>query len=184
MGKTRNKKGKETPRKFGEIKVRRMRLDELEPAPRNPRYITDAARAGLTASVQRVGWVEPVVWNRRSNRIVGGHQRVKALWTSNVEECDVVEVDLDEGEEMALNLALNSPHIAGEWTDDIVPLLEELETKFPQFAEIRLDVLLKDLGGTKPELGQELDEGVADGIEVCVCKTCGNEHHRLKQPEG
>ena len=38
----------------------------------------------------------------------------------------VQNFDLDETEEKALNLALNSPHVAGEFTDGLQALLAEI----------------------------------------------------------
>lgn len=44
----------------------------------NPRKISDHDMASLRKSLQTFGCVEPVVVNRRTNTVVGGHQRVKA----------------------------------------------------------------------------------------------------------
>jgi hypothetical protein len=77
------------------------------------------ALAGLQASVERFGLVEPVVWNRRTGRVVGGHQRLKVLQQMGGETTEGVVVDLPEIEEKALNVALNNPAIAGEFTADI-----------------------------------------------------------------
>ncbi len=63
--------------------------------------------------------------NRRSGRIVGGHQRVKAAEAEGIEALPVVWVDLDETGERQLNLALN--RISGEWDEPaLAALLEEL----------------------------------------------------------
>ena len=47
-------------------------------APYNPRMISDHDLVALGRSMTTFGVVEPVVVNRRTNRIIGGHQRVKA----------------------------------------------------------------------------------------------------------
>ena len=44
----------------------------------NPRTISDHDLAALGRSMTSFGVVEPVVVNARTDRIVGGHQRVKA----------------------------------------------------------------------------------------------------------
>ena len=79
-------------------------------APYNPRQISDHDLAALGRSLATFGVVEPVVVNRKTNRIVGGHQRVKAAEVSGIEELPVVYVDLDESQERQLNLALNRIH--------------------------------------------------------------------------
>jgi ParB-like chromosome segregation protein Spo0J len=50
---------------------------------------------GLAYSIQRFGCVEPIIVNVREgrNRIVGGHQRHKALTAAGVAEAMCVTVD-------------------------------------------------------------------------------------------
>ena len=123
--------------------VQRMALSDLSPAPYNPRRISEDALAGLQASLGRFGLVQPPIFNERTGHLVGGHQRVKAALSLGETECDVVVVDIDPGEERALNVALNSPHIAGEFTDDLQGLLGEIEDfDAGLFTELRLDELL------------------------------------------
>ena len=72
------------------------------------------------------GIVEPVVVNKRTGRIVGGHQRVKAAEAQGIEQLPVVHVDLDETQEKQLNIALN--RISGEFdVDKLAELLKDLE---------------------------------------------------------
>src|ERR1039458_6918452 len=94
-------------------------------APYNPRRIAPEQLAALRRSLRTFGVVEPVVANRRSGRIVGGHQRVRAAEAEGIETLPVVWVDLDETGERQLNLALN--RISGEWDEPaLAALLEEL----------------------------------------------------------
>lgn len=82
----------------------------------NPRKINDHDLEALRRSIRFFGAVEPVVVNRRTQRIVGGHQRVKAAAAEGVTDFPVVWVDLDEPSEKTLNLALN--RISGQWDDE------------------------------------------------------------------
>ena len=91
------------------LNIRTMKLADLKPAKYNPRKIDDAAMAGLEQSMTRFGVVEPIIFNARSGVVVGGHQRLKVLRSQKITETDVVVVELDEIEEKALNVALNSP---------------------------------------------------------------------------
>ncbi len=93
-------------------RMKRMRLDELIAAPYNPRKISGPALAGLSASIARFGLVQPVIVNERTGRVVGGHQRIKAMAAQGETETDAILVDLPESEEKALNVALNSASIA------------------------------------------------------------------------
>lgn len=117
-------------------------IADLKPAPYNPRSISEPALAGLRASVERFGLVEPVIWNRQTGNVVGGHQRLKALAAMGVTETEVVVVDLPPLEEKALNVALNNPSIAGDFTADLHTLLAEIQAGLPDAAAaLRFDDL-------------------------------------------
>ena len=105
----------------------RMTLDELTPASYNPRKITERALGGLTNSINRFGMVGPIVWNKRTGNIVGGHQRYKVLRDQGVEDVDVIVVDIDENEEVALNVTLNNPEIQGEFDTSIEGVLKDFK---------------------------------------------------------
>src|SRR5438552_1535880 len=119
----------------GRVQLERMRLADLAPAPWNPRSIRPEALAGLGASLERFGLVQPVIWNKATRHVVGGHQRLKALATQGVAETDVVVVDLPEAEEKLLNLSLNSSAISGEWTPDALALIDEVAAAMPDIAD-------------------------------------------------
>ncbi len=146
----------------GRVHLETMAVADLAPAPYNPRQISEDALAGLGASVDRFGLVEPVVWNRRTGHVVGGHQRLKVLQARGVTETDVVVVDLPEGEEKALNVALNSPRIAGEWTPDALGVVDEVAALFPDLAEaLRFMDLRTDLEKLFPAAPESLVEDEA-----------------------
>uniref|UniRef100_A0A6M3IP30 Putative methyltransferase n=1 Tax=viral metagenome TaxID=1070528 RepID=A0A6M3IP30_9ZZZZ len=120
----------------------RKALKDLVGAPYNPRRISAQALAGLSASIERFGLVQPIIWNVRTDHVVGGHQRIRAPAAQGVTEADVVVVDLPEPEERALNVALNSPAISGEFTDSLDGLLLELKAADPElFDQVRLEEL-------------------------------------------
>lgn len=123
--------------------IKTLSLDDLAPADYNPRTISDDALDGLRKSIERFDLVQPIIWNERTKRIVGGHQRVKALRQLGRTEAQVVVVDLPETEEKALNIALNSPAIAGEFTDDLQALLDEIAQEDEAlFEDLRLGELV------------------------------------------
>ena len=109
-------------------------------APYNPRYLSERARVKLKESLQRVGLVQPIVWNRRTGNIVGGHQRLKqidALEGKQDYSLTVAVLDVDEKRERELNVLLNNQEVAGEWDmEKLKALLQEevdlLNTGFDQ----------------------------------------------------
>lgn len=103
------------------LQIQHLPTDSLIPADYNPRKIADDQMAALCRSIEQFGFVEPVVLNARSGLIVGGHQRVEAAKRLGMDTVPVVEVDLDDAKEKALNVALNK--ISGEFD---VPKLHEL----------------------------------------------------------
>ena len=123
-----------------------MRLADLVPADYNPRDITDDALAGLGSVIDRYGLVQPVVWNKRSGNIVGGHQRMKVLLKQGVEEATVAVVDLNDKDEKALNIALNNPHISGDFTDGLQALLRSINDEDARLlTDLHLDKLLDEV---------------------------------------
>lgn len=81
--------------------------------PHNPRWMSETDMQSLRASLREFDLVEPLVVNRQSNQIVGGHQRVQAAASEGFTHLTAIIVDLSPAKEMALNLALN--RIKGEW---------------------------------------------------------------------
>ena len=65
-------------------------------APYNPRKISDHDLDRLRRSLKFFGTVEPIVVNRRSRHIVGGHQRVRAAEAEGIDSLPVVYVNLDD----------------------------------------------------------------------------------------
>jgi hypothetical protein len=126
--------------------VKRMSLVELSPAPYNPRKMTVEAYQGLGKSIEKFGMLIPIVWNRRSGNVVGGHQRLRFLQESGELETDVVIVDLDDNEEIALNIALNNRALRGDFTCEVVALLEKSEVQLgSMFNEVRLNELFREM---------------------------------------
>ena len=120
-----------------------MDIAVLRASHYNPRRISAAAMAALTTSLERFGDVQPIVWNKRSGLVVGGHQRLKILKSKKVKQTSVVVVDLDERSERALNVALNSSALAGTFTDSLEALLAAIQRDDEVlFAQLRFADLL------------------------------------------
>lgn len=106
------------------MRIEQRPIAELTPADYNPRKDLkpgDAEYEKLKASIEQFGYVEPAIFNERTGRVVGGHQRLKVMADLGITTADVVIVDLDETREKALNVALNK--ISGEWDEPKLALL-------------------------------------------------------------
>lgn len=130
-----------------------MKLGELAPNPRNPRKITDKELERLKRALMEFGDLSGIVFNRRSQQLVGGHQRSKVIpktakivikkrypaptRTGTVAQGHVLikgeryayrEVDWDEAKEKAAVIAANKH--GGSWD---YPALAEWLTDLDQF---------------------------------------------------
>lgn len=106
--------------------IERKVLADLKSMPVNPRV---ELRPGmpryenLKQSIERHGFVDPLVWNRRSGHLIGGWQRRAVLMDMGYTEADVSVVDMDPDQERELNIVLNG--VGGEW--DYQALAVELQ---------------------------------------------------------
>lgn len=129
----------------GEVKqwtIEKVKLADVKPFDGNPRVMSDKAMSGLVNSLSEFGYVEPIVWNKRTGRIVGGHQRYKAMVERGVEEAEMVVVDFDDADELAANLSLNNPYIEGVWNDDMAAqLISSLAGEGGLLSSLNLDEL-------------------------------------------
>ena len=131
-----------------------FRIEDLQAAAYNPRTISDEALAGLTKSIERFGCVEPIIVNVRGgrNRIVGGHQRAKALLATGIVKAMCVTVSCTDAEEKLLNVTLNNPHIQGEFTAALAEQIAALRASLGDDAAL-LDLRIAELAGGLAKLG-------------------------------
>lgn len=125
------------------------RIADMNRAAYNPRVDLqpeDEEYQAIERSLKRHGLVQPIVWNRRTNTVVSGHQRLTVLEAQGETEVTVSVVDLDNIQEKELNVALNK--ITGEWDDDkLSVILNELgeEAADTGFTLTEIDVLRDEL---------------------------------------
>ncbi len=120
------------------MQLEHLPLSALTPAPHNPRVTLKPGDAGwrkLSASLRAFGLVQPLVYNRRSGLLVGGHQRLEVLKHDAAERggpdtAPCVVVDLPDADEKALCIALNNADVGGGWDGaKLVDLLGELSAE-------------------------------------------------------
>lgn len=97
------------------MQIEKIEISKLNPANYNPRKDLkpgDAEYEKLKRSIEQFGYVELVIWNKATGKVIGGHQRLKILADLGLTEVDCVVIELSEEKEKALNIALNK--ISGE----------------------------------------------------------------------
>lgn len=114
-----------------------MKIADLIPADYNPRKDLqpgDREWEKISDSLENFGLVEPLVYNERSGRIVGGHQRAKILAYQGQTEAMVSVVDLDDEAEKILAAKLN--RVQGFWDSrKLAELLTEIKEATGSIAE-------------------------------------------------
>lgn len=131
------------------MQIQKVNAGQLNPAAYNPRKDLkpgDKEYEKLKRSITEFGYVEPVIWNKTTGNVVGGHQRLKVLLDLGYTEIDCVVVELEFTREKALNLALNK--IQGAWDETkLTELMADLDAEtfdvsFTGFDAEEVDALL------------------------------------------
>lgn len=138
------------------LKIQTVKINELNPAPYNPRKWSQEAVDQLTESIKRFGVVDPILCNQakgRENVVIGGHFRLKVLKDLGYAEVPVVYVDIPDLEkEKELNLRLNKN--LGDWDYNLLAEFDES--------------LLSDIGFTSEELDTvfDIDSEQSDNFNI------------------
>ena len=131
--------------------IQTLPVAKLIPADYNPRKDLkpgDPEYEKLKRSIMEFGYVEPVIWNKTTGHVVGGHQRLKVLIDTGITDVECVVVEMSEEKEKALNVALNK--INGEWDKEKLTLLiadlqgADFDVSLTGFDAPELDALFKD----------------------------------------
>ncbi len=130
------------------MEIKKISVDKLKAAKYKPRVDLqpeDEEYKKLKRSIEVFGYVEPIVWNKRTGNIVGGHQRLKILISQGYKEIEVSCIDVSEEDEKVLNVSLNK--IKGRWDieklSDILREFDEVDSiGLTGFEERELESLL------------------------------------------
>lgn len=114
--------------KNGKVKIVNMSVDGLleNVADYNPRSISIKNSTGLGVCIEKFGYLQMIIFNERTETIVGGHKRLIELKKQGFENVDVTLIDISLEDEKALNVLLNSPTITGDFTAGINNILDEI----------------------------------------------------------
>ena len=161
------------------MEIIEIKLSDLKPSEYNPRQISEDELNKLSKSIQKFGFVEPVVINKDLT-IIGGHQRIKAAELLGLTTVPCYKVDLPEKEAKVLNLALNN--ISGEWDDTkLRELLEELNgdglLELTGFVKEELDELIELFEESQDTLKEDILDNVPSRCKVGELWKLGK--HRL-----
>ena len=173
------------------MKIEIKKLSELKPAPYNPRQSNAEQEKQLKSSLEKFGVVEPIIFNKQTGYIVGGHFRIRELKKLGYKEIECVIVDLNEADEKELNIRLNAntgswdwDELANNWDSE---LLSDWGLEIPGFEPTILEAEEDDF--TAPEGGIETDIVLGDLFEIgehrllCGDSTCSDTVAKLMKGE-
>lgn len=126
--------------RFQKFTAQTIKRNEIQLADYNPRLIDPVNKKLLRKGIKEHGLVEPLVWNRRTGRLVSGHQRLSimdSLEKTKDYSLTVSVIDVDEREEKILNVQLNNASMQGVFD---VQMLGDLA--------LDTDISLEELGFT------------------------------------
>lgn len=138
--------------KYQKFEVETVKREVIKNADYNPRVIDDEARKRLKKAIKTVGLVEPIIVNKRTMNIVGGHQRLSVLDSLHKTgdfDLDVSLIDVDEREEKRINIMLNNLSMQGEYD----PLKLKLMFEAENFEFDELGFTIEDLNIMEIEAG-------------------------------
>jgi hypothetical protein len=111
---------------FQQFEIVTMRRSDLKEAPFNPRDLDERSQKKLRDNLKKVGLLEPLIVNKRTGHVVGGHKRLEsldAIERSQDYSMEVALVDLDEKAEKEQLVFLNNELAMGAFD---APKLGEL----------------------------------------------------------
>ena len=178
----------------GVLRVERVAVKKIKAAAYNPRKDLrpgDPEYEKIKRSIAEFGYVDTLVWNKRSGNLVGGHQRLKVLRNEfGVKAVDVSVVDLPPAREKALNVALNK--IAGQW--DIAALADLLgamqdegaDATLTGFDAAEIDAAIAEAtaaGKPEDEAAESLNEASISNIPavLVICESVKDQKATAKE---
>jgi len=161
-----SRSSKRKPDELQPFEVETVRRSDIAPDERNPRQLDSYARKRLHSDLDRFKLVDPIIANRQTGRVVGGHQRLEWLDEQHPDEdyeLKVAWVDLPDEEAVQLMIVLNNRAAMGDWnTLELERLVAELgvdPVKDLEFAPIDVEALMPGLSSFC-----ELPDAVADDV--------------------
>lgn len=166
-------------------------LSDLVALRRNPQYLSEKQNAALKSSIERDGFLAPIVIRQRENRyeILSGNHRVIASREAGLAEIPCVLIE-DCDDKRAARIAVNMNTVHGDPTAELLaPFLADMDdlTLGSIFMDADLTKAIIDFDVTLDERLSELN--VPDSLDTnsntntipnCVCK-CGNRHVRASK---
>lgn len=145
--------------------IQQVHITKIKPSHYNPRKLSDSNKEHIKTSLQKFGFVIPIVVNKNNDTIVGGHQRYQIAKELGYTEVPVHYVDLTEDEERELNIRLNKN--IGRWdTTKLKEVFQEEDLTKWGFNQYEIDTIYQVQEYQDDDSTQTLLESVFQSQEV------------------
>jgi ParB-like chromosome segregation protein Spo0J len=147
--------------------------DQFMHHPDNPKHHPENQRAALAGAINEIGFISPVIVNKRTGYLVDGHERVWLALDTNA-EVDYVEVDLSPDEEAYALVTLDPiGHLARHDAAKLDALLRTVQSGDENVLQMLSELAEANGVVDLPNDWKEFDESVADDVEYITCPHCG-----------
>jgi ParB family transcriptional regulator, chromosome partitioning protein len=175
-----------SPKAPTRTKLVRLPLDKLVALKRNPQYLTARQMDALKESIQRDGFLAPIVVRKKGARyeILSGNHRCMALRELQRSEVDCVEI-IGCTDAQAARIAVNMNTVHGDPTPELIaPFLADLDEELLRTIHLDDGLLagVMEFDATLAQRLKSLDlpdsldhDSLRGTIPNCVCK-CGHRH--------
>jgi len=115
--------------KMDKLHIKYLSPHQLKMTNHNPRIHPDQAIDKLAKGIENYGFINPIIVEKGTDRILAGHARLKASLKQNLKEVPVIEVDLHKDQADGYMVFDNAIQDKTEWDYPILKdILEELDT--------------------------------------------------------
>lgn len=149
-------------------KIEKVPLESLHEDPANARKHGEHNLQTILGSLKEFGYVEPIIVQKSSGKVIGGNGRLAVLRKMGVKTVDAVMLDINDQKATALGIALNRSAELAEWNMDALQAsLDSLKSSGFEISTIGFDEIP---GMGKPEEEkQRVSEGPQEFIVIVNC---------------
>lgn len=152
-------------------------IDKIKLWDRNPR-INEHVIQQIAVSIQQFGFINPIIVQRSTNKIIAGNTRFKAGLKLNLPKVPVIYVDLDNERATAYAIADNKLGELALWDDELLKdlMLEiqesDIDLETLGFDEYELDSIFNDSMGDSLFDSDQISDDIADNATENIVITC------------
>jgi len=147
--------------------------EQLLANPANFRIHPDFQQQSLAGSIDSIGYIDPVLVNKRTGMVIDGHLRVALALRSNVKLIPVTYVDLSEDEEKLALLSLDPiAAMANADRAKLDELLHQVNSDDERVQQMLAEIASKEMLTLSD--GKEYDESIEETVEYITCPECGH----------